>query len=333
MEFNLNTISKCRPELMGLSAIAILFCHASGNKVVMPSILSTLFSFGGYGVDMFLFLSGMGLWYSLKKAKDLQVGRWHWYSRRYKRLLVPYLIVSISYYSLFCIAQNKSLLHIPYYVSTLAFWAEHQGQWFVDALIPIYAFAPLLYKLFKVTCNHWAAALILCLLCIVISNLANNSPEPLMTVWGNIQYVVCRIPSFIIGVWIAPYIESRKVLKYPMLYACISAVLFVFSKLVHIEGACFTIAPILMLFMLIIRYGGKTMNQINTFMGGISLESYLLNVTLPFFLVRRTNWVIGDVNFGYGNYLPYLSVVILGTIFAYFINMLSNRIINARKYK
>lgn len=328
MEFNLKEISTHRTELMGLSAIAILFCHAPGNNVLMPSILSTVLSIGGYGVDMFLFLSGMGLWYSLYKAETNRGGVINWYSRRYKRLLIPYLIISVIYYTLFCIVQDKSFLNLPYYVSTVSFWTEHQGQWFVDALIPIYAFAPILYRILQRTSNHWSVALVACLLCFVISAIPNDDPEPLKTVWGNIQYVVCRIPGFILGMWLAPYIMNGKSLKYPLLCVGISAALYVISKLVHIEGACFMIAPLLMLFMFIVRFGGKVINRITAFMGAISLESYLLNVTLPFFIVRRLNWTIGEVNFGYGNYLPYLSVVVLGTILAYLVNKLSNKIIN-----
>lgn len=64
--FNLNKISQHRQELMGFSAILILICHAVGNGVKMPTALSTVLNFGNIGVDMFLFLSGMGLFYSLQ---------------------------------------------------------------------------------------------------------------------------------------------------------------------------------------------------------------------------------------------------------------------------
>ena len=62
-------------------------------------------------------------------------------------------------------------------------------------------------------------------------------------------------------------------------------------------------------------------------MGKISLESYMLNVTLPFFLIHRTNWNIG-IDFGYGNYLPYLFVIIFGIFGGWIINRLSGYIIS-----
>lgn len=67
--FNLNLISKYRTELMGISAILILICHAAGNNVLMPKWLMYLVAQGSIGVDVFFFLSGMGLYYSLFSHK------------------------------------------------------------------------------------------------------------------------------------------------------------------------------------------------------------------------------------------------------------------------
>lgn len=65
---------------MGLSAMFILICHSIAY-VDMPKVLFYALSFGNVGVDLFLFLSGMGLWYSLRKRK---VFLKRWYFTRYK---------------------------------------------------------------------------------------------------------------------------------------------------------------------------------------------------------------------------------------------------------
>lgn len=64
-KINLGIISTYRTELMGLSAISILLCHAPANGVLFPNIFSKVLSMLVVGVDVFLFLSGVGLWYSL----------------------------------------------------------------------------------------------------------------------------------------------------------------------------------------------------------------------------------------------------------------------------
>ena len=65
-KIQLNEISLFRTELMGLSAILILICHSIAH-IEMPVLLRYTLSFGNIGVDLFLFLSGMGMWYSLSK--------------------------------------------------------------------------------------------------------------------------------------------------------------------------------------------------------------------------------------------------------------------------
>ena len=64
--FQLSKISEYRTELMGMSAMLILICH-SVAYIEMPRILHYVLSLGNIGVDLFLFLSGMGMWFSLTK--------------------------------------------------------------------------------------------------------------------------------------------------------------------------------------------------------------------------------------------------------------------------
>lgn len=61
-------ISKHRTALMGIAAIMILLCH-SARRISMPSAIAYPLSFLNIGVDIFLFLSGMGIYYSLSYLK------------------------------------------------------------------------------------------------------------------------------------------------------------------------------------------------------------------------------------------------------------------------
>lgn len=66
MLFDLNKISKHRTALMGISALLIVLCHANLYDIKVNSVTARLFSLGNVGVDIFLFLSGVGCYYSLK---------------------------------------------------------------------------------------------------------------------------------------------------------------------------------------------------------------------------------------------------------------------------
>lgn len=66
-KYNVKQISKFRTPLMGIATILIFIVHAPDNGVVMPNALKTICALGSLGVDLFLLLSGFGLWYSLNR--------------------------------------------------------------------------------------------------------------------------------------------------------------------------------------------------------------------------------------------------------------------------
>lgn len=60
-------LSQCRTELMGIGAMGVLVVH-SLLIVEMGTIPTILAGFGGLGVYIFVFLSGLGLVNSLEKT-------------------------------------------------------------------------------------------------------------------------------------------------------------------------------------------------------------------------------------------------------------------------
>lgn len=83
MKYQLGLLSKWRSELMGLAAILIIVCHMPAHGVQMPHAISKLIQYGGLGVDIFLFLSGLGMSYSLKKLNMNLGGVIKWYVKRF----------------------------------------------------------------------------------------------------------------------------------------------------------------------------------------------------------------------------------------------------------
>lgn len=58
-------IKKYRTQIMGIAAIGVLLVHSNGIVDWHP-LLKKLFGFGGTGVYVFVFLSAIGLYNSLK---------------------------------------------------------------------------------------------------------------------------------------------------------------------------------------------------------------------------------------------------------------------------
>lgn len=74
-QFNVNDISKYRTQLMGIATLLVIFGHSVGNGVVMPRWMESLCGLASVGVDIFLLVSGLGLWYSLKSI-DNEANSW-----------------------------------------------------------------------------------------------------------------------------------------------------------------------------------------------------------------------------------------------------------------
>ena len=55
---------------MGIATIMIIVCHIVGNEVLLPQCISKVLTLGNYGIDIFLFLSGLGLFYSLQNKPN-----------------------------------------------------------------------------------------------------------------------------------------------------------------------------------------------------------------------------------------------------------------------
>lgn len=131
-----------RTELMGFGALLVVLCHWSymlklGNLPV-TRIIEQL-GRGGATVYLFMFLSGIGLYYSCDKTKRTV---WGFYQRRFSRVLIPYLVIMGVWYAIEAVLLRESVLDFLYHWSTLSYWIEHKGAWFVCALIPIYLLYP-----------------------------------------------------------------------------------------------------------------------------------------------------------------------------------------------
>ena len=86
-EIELADVSRYRSELMGAAILFIILFHV---PLARSDAFFGLRRCGNIGVDMFLFLSCIGLWYSWVKNPSVK----HFYKRRLLRILPTWLIIS-----------------------------------------------------------------------------------------------------------------------------------------------------------------------------------------------------------------------------------------------
>ena len=284
MKISFSSLSKYRAQLMGVATLMIIMCHANPYGVQLPRVLSRIFSYGNIGVDIFLFVSGVGLTYSLDKVKFANFEElWQWYRRRYVRILLPYLLISLTILPLKTwLDTDGNWLRMLCDVTTLPFWTHHRSAWFVALLIPLYLLTPLFYRV--IISKSIRKTIVGGGILIAISQvLSMYHPVGESDIWHNITFCLCRTTSFFAGMTLTPLVKSDKRVN----------VLYVLCSFLPLYGVCHKICPehtfqilqalpILALISWIFEHMPKESYIYNllAWFGTLSLESYLCNVYL-----------------------------------------------------
>lgn len=133
--FSLKDVSTYRSELMGWSIVWIMMLHF-GFYTLKP--LGFVAQYGYAGVDIFLFVSGFGLFYSLDK-KPLLLS---FYRKRLIRIFPAYYLVG-AFASI--IVFHDTILQYLFRYSTIGFWTGGAYfEWYVPSLLLLYLLAPFL---------------------------------------------------------------------------------------------------------------------------------------------------------------------------------------------
>ena len=125
-------------------------CHTVGNDFHIPLKFATevgwfIHRIGFYGVDIFLFLSGLGVYYSLTKRPNV-LG---FYKARLVRILPAYIIVACASYCLLRL-DRASALDFFYYISGIGYWTRHaRFDWYIPTQLAFYLITPLFLFFYK----------------------------------------------------------------------------------------------------------------------------------------------------------------------------------------
>lgn len=150
----LETVSKYRKQIMGFTAMWIFIYHVRDEALLffhVPGLqrIEIFFNNIGFcGVDVFLFLSGWGLYHAMKKH-SLSV----FYKRRYRRLIPPFVLVC----AIKALVEKWEFLKFFKAVTCWSFITEYIyiPIWFIPAIALIYLFFPLYHKAFERVSNKY----------------------------------------------------------------------------------------------------------------------------------------------------------------------------------
>ena len=249
-DIELENISRYRGELMGIAMLFIILFHVSLPR---NDLFFGLRRMGNIGVDMFLFLSGIGLWFSWIKTPSAR----HFFMKRYLRVYPAWLIVACFYY-------------IPrFHGGDLMAWIDLIGDitinwdfwlhdeltfWYIPATMLLYCFAPAYMKLIRRHPIYRWLVVVMILWCVLVQYVT-----PIHQVVGHIEIFWSRVPIFFIGINMGEMVRLFPLYIERMLYIPL------------------TLTTILLLNR-VLRRTPRWFNKAFKFVGALSLECYLIHI-------------------------------------------------------
>ena len=294
---DLSIISKYRNEVFGISIISIMIFHfvenvVKSNRTDFISDISKLYNItvSSVGVEMFLFLSGMGLFFSMKKNDNIK----QFYSKRFKRILIPYTILGAMFWVIrdVVILHSGGLRFIHDFI-LISFWTNGRRTfWFISFILIMYLIFPLLFKLLDTKVNHRGITFIILLTATIGGSELIKLFFP--DVYNNIEVALCRIPIFLFGIYIGgkiynhePFGILEKIIVPFGLAARLMSMTIYYTDIPVKNvfqgrfGTCiFALSLVIMLPIILDKLNCNTLNKILRKVGSYSFELYMTHVAI-----------------------------------------------------
>ena len=217
-DFTYGLLSQYRSVLMGLQIVLIVFFHFTEDcktyGVRFAGFIELYYTFiRSSGVDLFLLLSGLGLFYSWKRRHDFAP----YLRKRLVRLLVPYFLLAIPawaiYYSLTGRAGFLDYLSDLFFLTF--FTSGQKWLWYIPMMVACYLVFPLVYRAIEgkegsAAGGAFLRTVLLCLISTVSFVLLDARFNELC---GNIGIALARFPAFFCGVYLGKMTYENRTLS------------------------------------------------------------------------------------------------------------------------
>ncbi|HEY9542208.1 acyltransferase family protein [Prevotella sp.] len=296
-DIELSNISKYRGELMGAAMLFIILFHVSLPRYDMFFGLRRM---GNIGVDIFLFLSGIGLWFSWTKnhppAADTDspglAFRYKYIDflkRRFLRICPAWLIIACLFY-------------IPrFHGDTLMAWIDLIGDitinwdfwlhdelsfWYIPAIMMLYLWAPPYMELIRRHPIYRWLPVVMVMWCILVQWVT-----PIHNLVGHIEIFWSRVPIFFIGINMGEMARQKRTIDGAGIWMIVLMFVMSLAASIFLEQTKHGMFPLFIERMLYIpltvttilllnrvfRRTPERLNAIVRFFGSLSLEAYLIH--------------------------------------------------------
>lgn len=284
-DIQLAGISRYRGELMGAAMLFVILFHVSLSR---DDPFYGLRRCGNVGVDMFLFLSGVGLWFAWTKQPSVRA----FYRRRLLRILPTWLLVAGVFYGADYLGQRRFSTDIIDLIGDVTvnwdFWLHDELTfWYVPAIMMLYLFAPHYMRLITRHPLYRWLPLLMVVWCVMVQWV-----QPIHRAVGHIEIFWSRVPIFFIGINMGRSVKEQRTLEGSALWLLLLAFAMIFGTSVYLEQVShgrfplfvermlyipFTVTGVLLLNYVFSRLP-QCVNRCLRLVGALSLEVYLLHV-------------------------------------------------------
>ncbi|MDR3189819.1 MAG: acyltransferase family protein [Lactobacillaceae bacterium] len=344
---NIALLSKYRTQLMGLAMLWVMLYHfATYGSNNTPAPFRQFVSLGFGGVDIFIFVSGIGMYSSLLKDSAVR----SFFKKRFSRIMPNYymVIILVTLFSLFGLGIKfdwniiiNELLIFPYWFTGIAF------NWYIPAILTFYLISPLYFKVFmnvksKGLLTLGASIVVLGLSVLIYGLNAAN------VINLDIQVALTRIPIFFIGFYFAHLMKNAVQIKLNVwLVAIITAIVIIAELLIlkklnpnflRASGLYWylfiIITPLLSLLITTtlnwLAPHGKWLLSTLTWLGANSLDIYLIHIALnDFVYVKFSEKLVHTPAILWSfNLVWLLGSLVIAAIFAKLMKIITAKIFN-----
>lgn len=281
----LANISRFRAEQMGAAMLFVILFHVALDR---GDPFYGLRRCGNVGVDIFLFLSGVGLWFSWVKTPDVL----RFYRRRLLRIVPTWIVVATAFYLPDYLGARRFSHSIVDLIGDITinwdFWLHDELTfWYVPAIMALYLVAPWYMRLVQSRTVYRWLPLLMVIWCVMVQWVL-----PIHHAVGHIEIFWSRVPIFFIGINFGEMVRTRRQLSSDAVWLLLVTFLMTFGTCLYLEQVRhgqfplfvermlyipFTVCTVLVMNR-IFRRTPQWVNSSFRFVGALSLEAYLIHI-------------------------------------------------------
>lgn len=277
-------LSRHRGQLMGVSILFIVLFHIGLPRT---DAFFGLKRMGNVGVDLFFFLSGIGLWYAWCKRSET----WHFYRRRLLRILPAWLVVATAFYLPDYLGPQRFSSSLPDLLGDITinwdFWIHDELTfWYIPATLLLYLLAPWYMRLVQRDAVWRWLPVLMILWCVAVQYVA-----PIHAAVGHIEIFWSRVPIFFIGIAMGEWVRQGRATTPATPWALVLTMAVSLALCIYLEQALhgrfpiflermayipLTISGALLMVQGISRLPARVASTL-AMVGSLSLEIYLIH--------------------------------------------------------